>query len=259
MPELPDVEGFRQVLLTCSRRRSVTDIDVRDAGVLRGVTEKRLRRELKGRRLGKAWRHGKWLFVPTDGGPTVVFHFGMTGSLRCCAREEAIEAHDRVVLTLDGDRNLCYRDQRKLQGVQLAGNAAVDRILEGLGPDALAVNREEFLELLSGRRGGVKSALMDQSVIAGLGNLLCDEILWRARVAPRNPARNLNEKSLRRIYAAMGRVLAASVPAACVPPRRSWLTGRRDDSEPLCPRCGNSLRSTRVAGRRTVWCPQCQS
>ncbi|MGP4008521.1 Fpg/Nei family DNA glycosylase [Streptomyces sp. 4N124] len=259
MPELPDVEGFRQVLLDCGSRRSVTDIEVRDAGVLRGVTEKRLRKELKGKRLGKAWRHGKWLFVPTDGDPTLVFHFGMTGSLRCCAQEEPIEAHDRIVRALDGTRNLCYRDQRKLQGVQLADDDAVDRILDGLGPDARAVSREEFLELLSGRRGAVKSALMDQSVIAGLGNLLCDEILWRARVAPRNPARNLDEKTLRRIHAAMGRVLTTSVRDGRVPPRRSWLTGRWDDSEPTCPRCGDSLRSSRSAGRRTVWCPQCQA
>ena len=259
MPELPDVEGFRQVLLACGRRRSVTSIDVRDAGILRGVTEKRLRRELEGRRLGKAWRHGKWLFVPTGGGPALVFHFGMTGSLRCSSHEEPIEVHDRLVLTLDGTRNLCYRDQRKLQGVQLADDTGVGRILDGLGPDALAVERGEFLELLSGRRGAVKGALMDQSVIAGLGNLLCDEILWRARVGPRTPARTLSERELRRIHAAMGRVLAASVRAERVPPRRSWLTGRRDDSEPMCPRCGDPLRSSRVAGRRTVWCPQCQA
>jgi formamidopyrimidine-DNA glycosylase len=260
MPELPDVEGFREVLMTCGRRRCVTDIEVRDAGVLRGVTEKRLRRELKDRRLGKAWRHGKWLFVPTDGGgPTLVCHFGMTGSLRCCSPNEPIEAHDRIVVTLDDTRNLRYRDQRKLQGVRLASDTAIDRILDGLGPDALSVNREEFRELLSERRGAVKSALMDQSVIAGLGNLLCDEILWRARVHPRTPARNLSATALRHIHAAMGRVLETSVRAGCVPPRRSWLTGRRDDSEPLCPRCGRSLDSSRIAGRRTVWCPHCQT
>ncbi|MGW1892349.1 Fpg/Nei family DNA glycosylase [Streptomyces sp. NPDC002004] len=258
MPELPDVEAFRQVLMTCSRRRCVTCVEVRDTGVLHGVTERRLGRELKGRRFGKAWRHGKWLFVPTVDGPTLLWHFGMTGSLRCCSSVEPIEPHDRIVLTLDGTRDLRYRDQRKLQGVQLADENAVARVLEGLGPDALTVGRAEFQELLWERRGGVKSALMDQSVIAGLGNLLCDEILWRARADPRRPARDLSERELRQVHAAMGRVLEASVRAGCVPPRRSWLTGRRDDSEPRCPRCGRSLCSTRIAGRRTVWCPECQ-
>ncbi|MGW7379208.1 Fpg/Nei family DNA glycosylase [Streptomyces sp. NPDC054794] len=260
MPELPDVEGFRRALMSCGGRRCVTDIEVRDNGVLRGgVTEERLRGQLKGKRLGKAWRHGKWLFVPTVDGPTLVCHFGMTGSLRCCALDEPIAAHDRIVLTLDDTRTLRYRDQRKLQGVQLADKNAVDRLLEGLGPDAAGVRRTEFRELLSARRGAIKSALMDQSVIAGLGNLLCDEILWRARIHPRTPARDLSEADLRHLHTAMGRVLDTAVRAGRVPPRRSWLTGRRDDSEPVCPRCGILLCSSRVAGRRTAWCPQCQS
>ncbi|MET8955718.1 Fpg/Nei family DNA glycosylase [Streptomyces sp. NPDC004393] len=259
MPELPDVEGFREVLMTCGRRRCVTDVEVRDAGVLRGVTVRRLRRELKGRRLGKAWRHGKWLFVPTDGGPTLVCHFGMTGALLCCAPDDPIAPHDRIVLTLDHTRHLRYRDQRKLQGVRLADDTELARINDRLGPDASTVSGPEFRELLSGRRGAVKSALMDQSVIAGLGNLLCDEILWRAHVHPRTPARNLSETALRRIHTRMGRVLETSVRAGCVPPRSSWLTGHRDDSDPECPRCHGLLRSSRVAGRRTVWCPECQT
>ncbi|MFI5519978.1 Fpg/Nei family DNA glycosylase [Streptomyces platensis] len=257
MPELPDVEGFRRVLSDCGRR-CVTDIEVCDAGVLRGVTAKRLRKEGEGRRLGEAWRHGKWLFVPLDGCPTLVFHFGMTGSLWCCSPDEPFAGHDRLVLTLDDTRSLRYRDQRKLQGVQLADESAVDRILERLGPDALTVGRAELTDRLSARRGAVKSALMDQSVIAGLGNLLCDEILWRAHLAPRTPARSVGEAAYRRLHAAMGRVLRTSVRAGCVPPRRSWLTGRREDSEPRCPRCGRPLCSGRLAGRRTVWCSHCQ-
>ncbi|MFD4608993.1 Fpg/Nei family DNA glycosylase [Streptomyces sp. NPDC058440] len=259
MPELPDVEGFREVLMTCGRQRCVTDVEVRDTGVLRGVGAQRLRREPTGRRLGEAWRQGKWLFVPVgDGGPVLVWHFGMTGSLRCCAPDEPLAPHDRVVLTLDGAGHLRYRDQRKLQGVQLVDGARLARIVGGLGPDALTVSRAEFRDVLSGRRCAVKSALMDQSVIAGLGNLLCDEILWRARVAPRTRARGLSETALRCVHARMGRVLELSVRAGCVPPGRSWLTGHRDDREPMCPRCGWPLCSNRVGGRRTVWCPQCQ-
>jgi formamidopyrimidine-DNA glycosylase len=259
MPELPDVEGFRRTLMDCRGDRRVTHVEVLDTGVLRGVTPERLRSALEGRRLGIAWRHGKWLFVPTDrGGPTLVCHFGMTGSLRCCSPGDPVERHDRILLTMDGTRTLRYRDQRKLQGVRLTDDAGVERILARLGPDALGVDGPRFTHLLSGRRGAVKSALMDQSVIAGLGNLLCDEILWRARVAPGTPVRDLGEPALRRVHGAMGRVLGTAVPAGCVPPRRRWLTGRRDDSDPSCPRCGARLRSARVSGRRTVWCPVCQ-
>ncbi|MGI5401130.1 Fpg/Nei family DNA glycosylase [Streptomyces sp. CA-135486] len=260
MPELPDVEGFREVLHSCGQGRRVESVEVLDAGVLHGVTARRLRKELAGQRFAKPWRHGKWLVAPTDDGPTLIWHFGMTGELRCAAADDPLEAHDRVVLNLDDGRQLRYRDQRKLQGIRLTGsNATLERLLTDLGPDALDVERSEFLELLARRRGTVKSVLMDQSVLAGLGNLLSDEILWRARVDPGRPARDLSEAECGSLHAAMGRVLRSSVRAARVPPRRTWLTGRRDDGEPECPRCDGALRSRRISGRRTVWCPRCQS
>ncbi|MEU2489958.1 DNA-formamidopyrimidine glycosylase family protein [Streptomyces sp. NPDC007883] len=260
MPELPDVEGFREVLSSCGRGRRVTRVEVRDPGVLRGVTVRRLRKEVEGERFAEPRRHGKWLIAPTDDGPALVWHFGMTGALLCTPADEPLDRHDRVVLTMDDERQLRYRDQRKLQGVQLAGNeAAVGHILADLGPDALSVSREEFRELLDGRRGAVKNVLMDQSVLAGLGNLLSDEILWRAGVAPDSAAGELTEEETRSLYAAMRRVLASSVRVARVPPRRTWLTGRREDPDPRCPRCEGPLRSRRFSGRRTLWCPHCQS
>lgn len=259
MPELPDVEGFREVLTRCGRRPCVSDVEVRDAGVLRGVTPGRLVREVTGRRLDKAWRHGKWLFVPIHGGRTLAWHFGMTGALRCCRADEPVDRYDRILVTLDGTRSLRYRDQRKLQGVRLVDDEAIEAILAGLGPDALTVGLKEFRGLLSGRRGAVKSVLMDQSVTAGLGNLLCDEILWRARIHPRTPAGKLSDAEVGRMHARMRRVLETSVHAGRVPPRPSWLTGHRDDDDPSCPRCGRTLSSSRVAGRRTVWCPVCQA
>ncbi|MYQ37693.1 formamidopyrimidine-DNA glycosylase [Streptomyces sp. LamerLS-316] len=259
MPELPDVEGFRRELTSCGRQRKVTDVDVRDSGVLEGVSGRRLRGELTGSRFGTPRRRGKWLLAPTDDGPTLAWHFGMTGSLRCCSPEEEIHRHDRLVLTLDDGRQVRYRDQRKLKGVSWMSDHDRDRLLDGLGPDALTVGTAEFEEALSRRRSAVKSALMDQSLVAGLGNLLCDEILWRARVDPRTPARDLDAATLRRVHGAMGRVLRTSVRAGHVPTRRSWLTGRRDASEPSCPRCGHALESDRVAGRRTVHCPHCQT
>ncbi|WFB05985.1 Fpg/Nei family DNA glycosylase [Streptomyces sp. LX-29] len=259
MPELPDVEGFLAVFRSCGQGRRVERIQVRDAGVLRGVSGARLRARLRGRRFGEPWRHGKRLVTPTDG-PALVWHFGMTGELLCASADDPPAAHDRLLLSLDDGRQLRYRDQRKLQGVQLAADdAAVERILAGLGPDALDVGRVEFAGLLAGRRGAIKATLMDQSVTAGLGNLLCDEILWRARLAPTRVARDLSEEECRTLHASLRRVLKSAVPTGRVPPRRTWLIGRRDDPEPECPRCDAPLRSRRVSGRRTVWCDRCQS
>jgi formamidopyrimidine-DNA glycosylase len=266
MPELPDVEGFRKVLESCAKGRVIQRLDVRDAGVLHGVTARRLRNALEGRRFTEPERHGKWLLARTDGdGPTLVLHFGMTGRLVCGHPDDAAEAHDRVLFTVGGDRRgpgdrqLRFRDQRKLQGLWLADDDSdVARLLADQGPDAMAVDRKEFEAVLSARRGKVKTVLTDQSVLAGLGNLLADEILWRARLRPADRASDLTEAERRRLYTHMRRTLRSAVTAGCVPPRDSWLTGHRDDPDPICPRCGDHLRRSRMGGRTTVWCPRCQ-
>ncbi|MEU6653103.1 DNA-formamidopyrimidine glycosylase family protein [Streptomyces sp. NPDC046900] len=258
MPELPDVDGFRQVLESCAKGRAIRRVDVRDTGVLHGVGVRRLRDALEGRRFTEPERRGKWLLAHT-GGPTLLLHFGMTGRLLCARPDDAVEPHDRVLFTLSGDRQLRFRDQRKLQGLWLADDdSGVARLLERQGPDALTVDREEFEDALSSRRGHLKTTLTDQSVLAGLGNLLADEILWRARLHPGTRAGDLTEIERRDLYTGMRRTLRSAVTAGCVPPRDSWLTGHRDDPDPMCPRCGAHLRRTRMAGRGTVWCPRCQ-
>ncbi|MBT2675381.1 Fpg/Nei family DNA glycosylase [Streptomyces sp. SD31] len=258
MPELPDVEGFRKVLESCAKGRIIQRVDVRDTGVLHGVSTRRLRDAVEGRRFTEPERHGKWLLART-GGPTLMLHFGMTGELLCGHPDATVQAHDRILFTLARDRQLRYRDQRKLQGLWLAyDESEVARLLERQGPDAMAVSRKEFEDALSARRGSLKTTLTDQSVLAGLGNLLADEILWRAGLRPTSRASDLTETDCRRLYTHMRRTLRSAVTAGCVPPRDSWLTGHRDDPDPACPRCGHPLRRSRMAGRGTVWCPQCQ-
>lgn len=259
MPELPDVEGFRRLLESCAKDRVIERVDVRDTGVLHGVGARRLREALEGRRFTGPDRHGKWLLAHTADGPTLMLHFGMTGRLLCCAPADAPEPHDRVLFTLSGERRLHYRDQRKLQGLWLADDeAAVARLLERQGPDALAVTRKDFEAALSTSRGHLKTTLIDQSVVAGLGNLLADEILWRAALRPDTRARDLTAADRHRLYTEMRHTLRSAVRAGCVPPRTTWLTGHRDTPTPTCPRCHTPLQRTRLAGRGTVWCPKCQ-
>ncbi|MER7544287.1 DNA-(apurinic or apyrimidinic site) lyase /Formamidopyrimidine-DNA glycosylase [Actinomadura meyerae] len=252
MPELPDVEGFRRVL-AAHTGEPITAVDVLDAGVLRGVTARALGDALRGRRFAEPRRHGKWLIAPA-GGPVLLLHFGMTGSLTWHDPAEPRHRHDRVVWRLP-DGELRYRDMRKLQGVHLDD---AEQMLADLGPDALEVSRRDLAELLSHRRGRLKSALTDQTVIAGLGNFLADEICWHARVNPLRTASDLDAAELTALHRALRRVLRDSVEARRVPPRRDWLTGVRDDPGAACPRCGTPLCSRRVSGRRTVWCPVCQ-
>jgi formamidopyrimidine-DNA glycosylase len=259
MPELPDVEAFRQVLRSYGRGRRIEKVEVADAGVLRGVSARRLRRELEGCRLAAPERRGKWLIVRTDNETAVLLHFGMTGQLVACPTDEPAHRHDRVRLDLSGGRGLRYRDQRKLQGLRFAGSDAdIEHVLDGQGPDAASVSQAALCELLGRRRAKLKTVLMDQSALAGLGNLLVDEILWRAHLHPSLPANTLSGEECRRLHSTMLRVLDQSVRAGHVPAGRSWLTGHREQSPPSCPRGHARLHRDKIAGRTTLWCPRCQ-
>lgn len=166
--------------------------------------------------------------------------------------------HDRVVFVYT-DGELRYRDMRKLQGLRLTHHENdIRRILADTGPDALKVPKGQLREQLTGKRRQVKAALIDQSVIAGLGNLLADEILWRARIHPRRSCADLASGDVSRLHARMATVLRQSIRDGRVPPRPSWLTGRRDEESGSCPRCGTTLSHGRIGGRGTTWCPRCQ-
>jgi formamidopyrimidine-DNA glycosylase len=256
MPELPDVEGFRRELSDVLPGRRVRDVDVRDAGVLRNTTAKALERELSGHRFGTPRRHGKWLILPTDG-PTLLVHSGMTGHPYYAHNGEH-EDYERLVVTLDRGE-LRYADLRKLRGVWLADDDdAVAGVLGEQGPDALDLNLRRFKQTLHGRRGKLKPTLMDQSVIAGLGNLLTDEICWQARLHPSRPVTSLDDDEFRQLHTTMRRVLRTSVRHGRVPGLPRWLTGARDDPDPSCPRCGSRLTRGKSGGRTSVWCPRCQ-
>jgi formamidopyrimidine-DNA glycosylase len=181
----------------------------------------------------------------------------MTGELVWTIRTDH-HPHDRVVFILERGE-LHYRDQRKLQGIWLARDEREeDRIMGHQGPDALDVDDPGFRELLAEHRGRIKAVLMDQEIVAGLGNIATDEILWRARIHPARHANELNAAEVRRLHRSMRRVLGESIRQGRIPDRRGWLTGVRDQARPACPRCGATITRTRTGGRRSYWCPRCQ-
>jgi formamidopyrimidine-DNA glycosylase len=148
---------------------------------------------------------------------------------------------------------------RKLGGVWLAHDPdEAVAVMGGLGPDALDVSRRRFHELLSRRRGGLKAVLMDQRFVAGLGNLLVDEVLWQARFHPRRPVQTLDATERDRLYDEMRRVLRRWVAGYGRLPRRgTWFASVRGPDE-RCPRCGSVLERSTTAGRTTYHCPHCQ-
>jgi formamidopyrimidine-DNA glycosylase len=181
-------------------------------------------------------------------------HFGMTGRLDWAPRRSQRHGHDRIVFVCSGGE-LRYRNMRKFGGVWL-WQGSREQVTGRLGPDATEVDLARFVELLANRRGTVKHTLMDQTLTAGLGNLMVDEVAWRARVDPRRKVSGLSNRRIERLWQAMDEVVRDSLPTGRVPPLDGWLTGARDARPARCPRCGTRLRRATVAGRSTVWCPR---
>jgi formamidopyrimidine-DNA glycosylase len=254
MPELSDVEGFRRYLARYATGKPIDRVEVLDPAIARNRTPAALSRALDGNEFGDPRRHGKWLLVDA-GAATCLMHFGMTGLLHWSAARAAPHPHDRILFHLRGG-TLSYRDMRRFGGVWLARTEdEVAAVTGPLGPDALSVSLPVFDELLEGRRGALKPALMDQTLVAGLGNLLCDEILWQARLNPRERVSGLSVRQRHRLYATMRAVLREANRHARVPPLEGWLTGVRDERDARCPRCGRRLLRATIGGRTTRWCP----
>jgi formamidopyrimidine-DNA glycosylase len=248
LPELPDVEGYRRRARDAAGHR-IERVEVMDRSLLRGGRAG----SIAGERFGEPLRHGKWLILPA-GRAEVLMHFGMTGRLDWADRRSERHRHDRVVFVCRGGE-LRYRNMRKFGGVWV-WRGGRDRVTGPLGPDATEVDRQSFRELVGARRGTVKHTLMDQTLIAGLGNLMVDETAWRARIDPRRKIGELSRRRVDRLWEAMDEVVRESLPTGRVPPADGWLTGARDARGGRCPRCGARLRRATVAGRTTVWCPR---
>jgi formamidopyrimidine-DNA glycosylase len=238
--------------------KPIQRVEVRDRRSVRNSRPSHFSRVLKGRQFRRPDRRGKWLIAPTDGA-TVLLHFGMTGGLEWQSNRTKRHPHDRVIFEF-ADGELRFHDMRKLQGIWLAeDDGAVARIIGAQGPDALAIDRRQFDERFSHRRGRLKPVLMNQRVIAGLGNLLTDEILWQARVHPARRSDGLSSNERARIYRAMRRVLHKSNRFGYVPGERRWLSGARGPrGSGLCPRHRIELRHEPIGGRTTYYCPRCQ-
>lgn len=257
MPELPDIEGYRRQLARDLPGRRIQHVHVLDAGILRNSSASSFARRLNRRRFDEPARHGKWLLLPTDG-PTVIVHSGMTGRPYFTMSTTEPDRYDRLCIELDRGE-LRYADLRKLRGIWLAADEIETAdIIGAAGPDALTIGLDEFAATLANTRRRLKTALTDQSVIAGLGNLLSDEICWQAHIHPLRLCARLDATEVRTLHSVMRRVLRTSVRLGQVPRLRSWLTGRRDDSDARCPRCGTRLSRARNSGRMTLWCPRCQ-
>jgi len=259
MPELPEVETFKRYLDSTSLHQRITGVEVQDAYVLKGISARELTRYLKGRRFENSHRHGKHLFVHAGNELWLRLHFGMTGSLEYLKHDEAAPKTARVIFRFATNRRLAFDDQRKFGEIELIED--VDEFLQtrDIGPDALEIGLSQFKAIVGNRRGAVKAILLNQQLIAGIGNLYADEILFRAGMHPATEAASLTETDLRRLFRAtryvLGKAIALKTDFNRLP--KSWLLTHRG-KRGRCPRCGGALKSATIGGRTSWFCTHCQ-
>jgi formamidopyrimidine-DNA glycosylase len=245
VPELPEAERARAAIERRALHRRIVAVDDRDTYVSRPHAPGEIEAALVGHELVSAHRRGKTMWIETDGGPVLGLHLGMAGAIAIDG-EEAPNGWDRFVLEFADGGRLALRDKRRL------GRAVLEPNLDRLGPDAEDITRTAFRARVGASRTPVKARLMDQSVVAGIGNLLADEILWQARIDPRRPADSLSQEELDTLRRATRATLRRTIRRGGAH-TGDFMPAR--ERHGICPRCGAEVARDRIGGRTTYWCP----
>ncbi|MFZ2054706.1 MAG: bifunctional DNA-formamidopyrimidine glycosylase/DNA-(apurinic or apyrimidinic site) lyase [Candidatus Aminicenantales bacterium] len=271
MPELPEVETIVRCLRPHLCGLQVRSVHLLFPPIVRDPGRLPLEK-LVGRRVSGLRRRGKMILLDFSGGLTLIVHLRMTGQLIFCDRNAPPDKHTHFILCLRrSPRELRFRDVRKFGFIRAVRTAEAERTreLSLLGPEPLGLGRNAFLERLRGRRGRLKGLLLNQRVLAGIGNIYADEILYEAGLHPRTDISRLGRRRLERLYTAVSRVLDEAIAFKGTTVRdfrdglgfeglfqnRLRVYGR--EGEP-CRRCGGRLRRIRLSGRSTHFCPRCQ-
>ncbi len=262
MPELPDVEVMRRYLQSTALHQEIKAVDLRAETSLevQGGSEDP-DEALLGCSFESVRRHGKWLFAALNGASskTLVLHFGMTGGLKYYKHGEDEPEYTRAVFHFTNAYQLAYYSMRKLGELAVIQSAADFIEEKGLGPDALEITLSQFKTAVEGRRMMMKSLLMDQETLSGIGNVYSDEILFQAGIHPRTRISKLDEDDRVKLFQRMKDVLQTAIDCQAEPnqfPEDMLTPHRHEDGR--CPRCGAELQQVRVGGRRGVFCPNRQ-
>jgi formamidopyrimidine-DNA glycosylase len=259
MPELPDVEVFKRYVNSTSLYQKIESVEVRNTKILGGVSAGKLQSTLKGRMFESTRRHGKNLFVELDDGGWLLMHFGMTGRLKYFKDMDQDPPHDRFLISFENQYHLAFDCQRMLGKVELIEDLEEFIREKKLGPDLLELDSASFRRCFEGRKGTVKAALMNQQVVAGVGNIYSDEILFQAGVHPRTGVERLDDVALEKLFRETRRVLKTAIERGADPQKLpdSFLLSHRGEKE-KCPRGNGEIRKIKAAGRTAYYCLACQ-
>lgn len=264
MPELPEVEAARKAALRELKGRRIVEAHcLSDSIVLSGVPPRRIEKALRGATVEDAGRFGKHLWFELDRRPWPVFHFGMTGGFHFFGSEAESPRFLKLELVLDDHRRFAFTDARRFGRLRLAHDPRNEPPLLALGHDPLfgLPAAAQLARDLGSRRAPIKAVLLDQSMFAGVGNWIADEILYQAAIRPNRPASDLSKIEIGRLRATLLRVIRRAVAVDADSDRfpSTWLFHRRwGRVENSKMPDGAAIVHDTVGGRTTAWVPSRQ-
>lgn len=272
MPELPEVETVRRSIEPRVAGERLRGVRLYFPGCIEGIDPERLAPQIAGKRIERVERIGKYLVFPLEGGERLAVHLRMTGRLQLTSCEApGIGPYTRLLFEFESGRALRFDDIRKFGRVIWFESATTLEERLRVGPDPLSpeFTLERFRSVLAGRRRPVKSLLLDQRLIGGVGNIYADESLFAAGVAPWRQAMSLTPREAEALWRALGETLREGVEYKGTTLRdyvdgdgRPGAYGERlrvygREGKP-CPRCGGPVARVKIGGRSSFHCPRCQ-
>jgi len=257
MPELPEVETFKRYLDQTSLDQIIKEIQVTDNRIL-NTEEDYLRKSLIGKKFVTSIRHGKYLLVHLK--PRfLVMHFGMSGALEYYNKKNDPPKFSKVIFQFNNGFNLAYISVRMFGKVSVVDSFEDFLREKKLGPDAYKMTFNEFQLAVQRRSAIVKNALLNQSFIAGVGNIYSDEILFRSKIHPRTNINSLNESKIKELYGNIIDVLEFGIKKKgdlSTYPKEFLIPHRKKEEK--CPICNSDITRFEISGRHAFYCPSYQ-
>ncbi|WP_124978779.1 Fpg/Nei family DNA glycosylase [Nonlabens xiamenensis] len=258
MPELPEVHGYQQYVNSTILHKEILEMECRDERLLKRPI-KAFKELLIGNQFTGTQRIGKYLFLETSNQTSLVMHFGMTGRPSYYKDAAQRPKFGHIVLSLVNDFQFAFENKRKFGWWDIAENIEEYRKEHGLSKDARSLSLEEFRENLSNRKTDIKKVIMDQSVCAGVGNWMADEILFQAQVHPEKKLADMDDQQVSNVYKALQDVIETAIDNDAHYddfPKNYLIHHRKEGGS--CPQTGASIQKIKVGGRSTYFSPEWQ-
>ncbi|RXJ49920.1 Fpg/Nei family DNA glycosylase [Gelidibacter gilvus] len=258
MPELPEVEGYKIYIDSTALHKKITSFECRDTRLLKTSTAD-FEKHLVNEELTETKRIGKYLFVKTSGKKILVIHFGMTGRPNYYKEKEDRPKFGHIVLTFENGFHFAFENKRKFGWWDLIDSIEDYKVARKLSDDARDLSLEDFRDSLRKRKTFIKAVLMDQSVAAGIGNWMADDILYQSKTHPETKVQALSDKNIDTIFKAMKNVIEVAIENdAHYPdfPEYFLIHNRKEGAS--CFHSGVEIQKIKVGGRSTYFSPDWQ-